>query len=290
MFPCQIVPTSSLLIGNNSGGGGGGGIRPASQPIAIIETPPHTRTTSSVSSSNRELDEKTGLAILAYLYESKSLFDDDTDIENDDELAYRRKPAVHDPVMSFFRLPEKNTRTEQRTLLERGKTLLKLYPRKENIQFITKGFLIKHGLTIRVLLVECEVEIANLWKAGIATTYEDLCDLGFQLRDLVINTSLFNVGHIVQLYKMDATSLNICVEDLLECRFVPSDLDTLQFSLPALIESNGIKARHIQLLGYSLSSLRMLGLRKSHLRMLGITMSIAINEMKWHPNEVSQMS
>lgn len=273
MFPCHIVHTSELLIGGN---------RIVSPPIAIVE--PSTKTFRS--SPARELDEKTGLAILAYLYESKSLFGNDEE-EDDDDMAFNRKPATADP---FFRLPEKSVRPEQRTLLERGKTLFKLYPRKENIHFITKSFLIKHGLTIRVLLLECETEIANLWKAGIATTYEDLCDLGFQLRDLVVSTNLFNVGHIVQLYKMDATSLNICIDDLLECRFVPSDLDTLQFSLPDLIESGGIKARHLQLLGYSLASLCMLGLRKAHLRKLGITMPIAINEMKWHPNEVSKMS
>ena len=136
---------------------------------------------------------------------------------------------------------------------------------------------------------ECEVEITNLRKAGIAATYDDLCDIGFQLTDLVVNRSLFNVGHIVQLYGMDAVSLNLSVDDLMICKFLPAELLTLQFSLPGLIEAGGIRGRHLQILGYSLSNLIQLGLTKKHLKLLGITMPIAINTLRWNPMEVNQM-
>lgn len=269
MHPCLIVPTSDLTIGPTKSS--------VSQPIAIpiVATP-----NIIISPVQRTLDEKTGLAILTYVYDNKSLFYDEDD-EDD-------RPAI--PESSFFGLPSKKKSANERSLIEKGKTLMNLYPRKDNIRFIDKWFLMKHKLTVEILISECKVEITNLKRAGILSTFEDLCEVGFRLKDLVLDRELFNVGHIVQLYGMDANSLDLTLEDLLECHFIPAELLTLQFSLPDMIENTGICGRHVQRLGYDLQSLIQLGLTKKHLKKLGITYPIAVNVMKWDPKEVSQMS
>lgn len=267
MHPCLIVPTSELSIGNKTR-------PPSSQPIPIVAP---SIIVSQPHHNHRLLDEKTGLAILTYVYDRKSLFYDDDDDEREDEA-----------VPSFFVLPGKKTTNEQ-SFIEKSKTLINLYPRKDNIRFIDKWFLLKHKLTIAILLSECKVEISNLRIAGIVTTFDDLLELGFRLSDLVINRELFNVGHIVQLFGMTAETLNITLQDLLECLFLPAELATLQFSLPLYIEENDVRGCHIQRLGYDLKSLVQLGIQKKHLKILGITYPIALNTMKWHPKEVNQM-
>ena len=192
------------------------------------------------------------------------------------------------PDTSFFVMPTKKPASE-RTLIEKGISLLNLYPKKDNIRFIDKMFLVRHGLSITVLITECKVGITNLKAAGILSTYQDLCDLGFSLKDLVIDRELFGVNHIVQLYDMDATSLGIHVHNLIECRFSPAELMTLGLSIPDMIEEKGITARHIHLIGYSLANLRQLGVTKEHMRQLGITYPMAVNVFKWDHREWNMM-
>lgn len=277
MFPCLIVPTQDLFIGVNE--------HTISQPITIpmvTLTPPVILTTPS-----RLLDEKTGLAILTYLYNSKSLFgDDDTGDDDDDDAYYNNNNRGSS---SFIPLPQKKKGYESVSIVQKTKALYNLYPRVDNIRFIDRWFLIKHGLTLYILLTECQVEITNLKKAGIVATFDDLLEIDFQITDLVVNRELFNVGHIVQLYGMDATTLKLGIEDLIECQFKPAELLTLQFSLPDMIENDGMRGRHLQTLGYDLQSLILLGLNKKHLRKLGVTLPIAVSRLGWSFKEVNEM-
>lgn len=269
MYPCLIVPTSDLFIGNE---------RPSVEPVPLIVTK-----TPLIYTTKKELDEKTGLSILSYLYNSKSLFGDDEEEEGTIDA------MPHTDADFFGSLPERKRSETEPTLFQKSKMLFNLYPKCDNIRFIDKWFLKKHKLTIRILLAECDTEITNLKKAGIVNNYDDLCELGFDMTDLVFNRTLFNAGHMVQLFDMDASTLDICVDDLRHCHFTPAELMTLRFSLPDLIETNGLKARHLLQLGYNLSSLRQLGLNRAHLKQLGITMPIAINTFKWSPKEVNEM-
>ncbi len=270
MHPCLIVPTKSLAIKNNDSKA----TKPISIPLVNVTSP------IKVSSSSRVLDEKTGLAILSHVYNSKSLFGEE---EEDDYYETNTLSS------SFIALPTKKKSTDS-SLIQKGKTLFNLYPRADNIHFINKSFLLKHGLNLTILLSECEVEITNLKKAGILSTFDDLLDLDFQMTDLVVNKELFNVGHIVQLFGMNASSLHLSVEDLLDCRFLPAELLTLDFSLADMIESNGIRWGHLKALGYDLESLKLLGFKKAHLKKLKITYPIAVNELRWNPKEVNEMS
>lgn len=268
MYPCRILPTRDLLIGNTE--------IPRSSPITIVT--PQPCAISSITTQKRVLDEKTGIAILSYVYERQSLFNSEKPILEE------RKPAM----ASFCVLPEKKPVSE-RSFIEKSKLLWDLRPVKENVRFIDKWFLLKYDITINILLTCCKVEITNLKAAGIINNYDDLCELGFEVSDLVINRELFNVNHIVQLFGMDAQSLGIILGDLLFCKFLPAELMTLNFSLPKMIESGGICGRHFELLGYDLSSLRQLGLTREHLKKLGITYPIAVNVFRWNPNEMREM-
>lgn len=268
MYPCLILPTRDLLIGNAEI------THPSSVSIVAIQPV----SISSITTQKRILDEKTGLAILTYVYERQSLFN------NEKPVVEEKKSAM----ASFCVLPEKRPVSE-RSFIEKSKLLWELRPVKENIRFIDKWFLQKYGITINILLTCCKVEITNLKAAGIISNYEDLCELGFKVSDLVVNRELFNVNHIVQLFSMDADSLGIILGDLLSCKFLPAELMTLNFSLPKMIEGGGIFDRHLRLLGYDLSSLRQLGLTREHLKKLGITYPIAVNVFKWNPSEMSEM-
>lgn len=271
MYPCLILPTRDLLIGHAE-------ITQSSATFPLVAIQPSSSFSSSSSTNRRILDEKTGLAILTYVYDRQSLF-------NNASPVVEEKKA---PVSSFFVLPEKKPATE-RSFIEKSKLLWDLRPVKENIRFIDKWFLQKHGITVNILLTCCKVEITNLKAAGIISNYEDLCELDFKLNDLVVNRELFNVNHMAQLFNMDANSLGIILGDLLSCKFLPAELMALNFSLPALIDNGGILDRHLHLLGYDLSSLRQLGLTREHLKKLGITYPIAINVFKWSPSEMNQM-
>lgn len=278
MFPCDILPTNDLLVH----------IKKRVVPVS------HAMTTSTSTTSSTwspviapqyivypPLDETTGLTILNYIYESESLF------QSKNQMIQQAPTSSG----SFFGLGFLRGATSQvvpkenPSLIDQGKLLYSLYPRKDNISQIDKYFLMKHNMSINILILDCNVPITNLRAAGIITSYEDLCDLGFEPQDLNINRELFNVGHMVQLFKMNATSMDFGLEELLTCKFCPADLLTLQFSLPGLIEDRGIQAKHLKALNYSLPDLMSLGFNRSHLQLLNINPT----QMGWAPRDVNQL-
>src|ERR1700742_9085 len=176
-FPCSIIPTSELGVSFS--------IKKSSQQ----QQQQYGRTEPIYKPSMIQyelLDETSGIAILSYIYNKMSLFDDNTEILNPLPV-YNNRPQTGSINDNFFSVPRTsssnmrdgyyNHTVEQNTsLIERGKILLSLRPTKDNIKIIDKNFLIKYNMSISILIKECHVPITNLKKAGIVTNFNDLCD------------------------------------------------------------------------------------------------------------------
>lgn len=238
-------------------------------------------------SSRTELNENSGIAILDYVFNGHSLLAEPNTTE--DPLYRHNAPT---PTDTFFALP--TFQQKESSLLDRGKALLNLWPSSQNARAIDKGFLMHHGLTIEGLIKHCRVPIIDLWEAGIVLDYNDLCDLQFKPSDLTVARELFNVNHIMQFFKQNARTLELDIVQLAQCRFSPAELSALEFSLPDMIEckndwkdSDGIRARHLKALGYSLRDLVTLGVTRLHLNKLGLYTAQEMREMGWDPHDVA---
>ena len=144
----------------------------------------------------------------------------------------------------------------------------------ENIKLIDLPFLIANDITLKVLIRDCKIKIVDLYGADIITNWHDLTQLGFSTSDLVIDRQLFNVNDICQFYGMTYSSLRdrigFSILDMMDCRFAPSELYTLGFSLATLIENKGMDREHLSILGYPLQHCKDLGFGKLHANLLSI--------------------
>jgi hypothetical protein len=277
MFPCHLVTTSDLTVRRR---------RRRKAPTNGNKTVTTKRPGNQRTRMEQPLEQTAGLKILTHLYDKLSITD----------TIYQPEP-VQLPVDTFFqgdgsrRQPPRQQQQslqqrQELTLLEKTELLLKLRPVPENIPQITKSFLRRWGLTMRTLC-ELGVALTDLYKAGIVQCYQDLLDLDFRLRDLTIDSACLSPNHMYTLFQMTGRDLNITVVDLLECRFTAAELTNMDFSLPHMIEANGIKAQHLRLLGYTPQDLRLLGVDGQHLKQLGITDRTAYQLMGWAPTQVN---
>lgn len=281
LYPCDTVPTAYLRIRKRR------------------ITTPTLPSPSSINNNNNNniiiytpLPPASGLAILRYVYDALSISDDIPQYRN----------AVDLPSDSFFGIGpstnnNNNTPPVMMSLIEKARFLNTLYPCVENIPRITRQFLIRHNITLSCLLQVCGVPIIDLRSAGICTTLDDLCELGFQITDLTNqtgNTRLFNVNHMMQLFKVGAPELAshpviaFDVRHLIAARFAPAELEALGVSVPGMIEKKQIALRHLAQLGYAPRDLYTLGVRRLHLSALGIgTPGLAAAQMRWSATEFS---
>ena len=293
MFPCELLPNTALIV--------------RTRKIHKQNRKPDERhhsnkaynsvTTTRTTSVDQELEESSGLAILKYLYDKYSFFDDIPRFES--------TPSTL-AIDSYFQggygggIQQHQTKNDKcvtsgvMSMGEKVAFLQSVKPVRENIPRITLQFLAKHHFTIAILVRECGVPMANLKKAGILTSLADLMALDFQLTDLTNltgNIECFNVGHLKQLFKTNAAKLRdegpgFDLLLLIECQFAPADLEMLEFSLPQLIEDGGVAPRYFAQLPYSPETLITMGLDRTHLRMLGLSSANAAQAiMGWTPRQ-----
>ncbi len=273
-YPCDIVPTENLRIRKR-------------RALAPEKNKRGQQQQAQLRHTYVPLPESSGLSILKYVYDAFSIMDAIPLHYNAPDL----------PGDSFFGISHSNGVEGVMSMIEKARFLATLYPRVENIPRITRSFLQRHGITVGCLLTKCRVPIIDLWSAGICTTLDDLCDLGFQITDLTNQTGdtrLFNVNHMMQLFKAGASEMAahpviaLDVRHLVVARFSPADLQALDVSLPDMIEKQQIALRHLRDMGYATRDLYALGVRLSHLRALGIgSPELATRLVGWPAKEFS---
>ncbi len=160
---------------------------------------------------------------------------------------------------------------------------------------ISKKLLMKNKISIRKLIKKFNISICDLKLSDIITCFQDLIDLNFNLRDLVENRSLFNVNHLsmicddtVTCDTMEMYGITINRSNLLECRFTPSELSTLQYDfIGNFIPNNGdepvITRDDIRDLSYSLDDcINLLLITKKDIIKLNISSRYLVRQLKWN--------
>jgi hypothetical protein len=187
---------------------------------------------------------------------------------------------AQDGHKSTFYIPESKRNTNKGTasslnLLDYVSDSLGLKT-TSNIQKIDKSSLKKNGITIEILIEDCEVAISNLRLAGILTSFEDLMELDFKPMDLTRNRELFNCNSLKTLFnadhgKMEKYGIPLGIDDIIQGKFYVSELQTLAFRLDRMIREGGIGKSQLHALNFPLEDLISLGLKKEHLIILKIS-------------------
>jgi hypothetical protein len=166
---------------------------------------------------------------------------------------------------------------------------------KDMVAGMKKTDLMEYGITIRCLIEDCGIPIANLHKSGLLRTFDDLVDLEFELSDLTIDRTLFNVNHLVQLFycnydtlveysNMKDTTLDFSIHELIKTDLHCWELQALSFSFDDYIEQKFMSKRHFGKdygLSYTLAEMSsVLGLTNQGLERLKVTQKDA-KEYGW---------
>jgi hypothetical protein len=265
--PYELLPTESLRFELEQ-----------TRPPPIIQTQSITNT--KVVKDNfisRELDEDTGRRILDYIY-------DEVSGSVTTKKKSRKKTNLSigaDGHKNSFYIPEAtNKPTSSTTFFDRISDSLGLKT-VSNVQKINMDVLKSNGVTLEVLIDECEVSITNLKQANILSTFQDLLELGFTPMDLTRNRLLFNCGTLKTLFNADHNTLikygvPIDVEHLIRGKILSSELQTLGFSFDNMINEKGIGRDQLKTLNFPLRDLMNLGFEKRHLKKLHITKEFAL--------------
>jgi len=195
---------------------------------------------------------------------------------------------------SSFYIPPPPPSSKGPSLLDRFTELVRLKPRND-IQEIDKEVLVKYEVTVKNLIMDCQVRLSDMRQANILTTFSDLMDLQFCVEDLTRNPLLFSCQSLKQVFKASYKTLVehgiiFNVAHLLKCKFKPQDLVALDYSLDELIREGQLNAKYLHMLNYSLRDLVALGFNSQHREMLKITKKKATSPYPggfgWAKNEL----
>lgn len=247
----------------------------------------------SMSMAYRELSDKSGLAILSEavaLTGGNVVFGDQRQAQKPREQTRR---GYHKET--FYMAPvEQRAPSDGPLELDRKlKQAFNIVVVSSNIKYITKDFLVRHGFTLEVLIRRCKVSIEELRLARILDSFDDLLDMKFKARDLVLDRQLFNTDKLAALYNTYYEDLRACKRfsltafDLAECQFYPNELMAIEFSFDPMISKGYISKSQLAKLKFKLADVRMLGFTADHANLLGINERDARKLFKWDPAEFS---
>lgn len=172
-------------------------------------------------------------------------------------------------------------------------------------QDLTLKWVCDRGLTLRDLASVAKVPITDLYKAGIARTFNDLLALGFRPSDLTVHRQCFNVNHLVSIFGTSYHQLRDCAacegfsfSTLIHTvpRFTGDELQTLGVTAgDLLLEADGtFDARTdcaiVTVVGLSMEEWRDIGLSAEILvDRMKITPWLARTKLRWDPPKVAQV-
>ncbi len=239
----------------------------------------------------RDLSEKSGLAILACACEltgGNVIFGATPQQQKARETS--TKKSYHKDTF-YMAQPQHAQQGDSLELDRRLKQAFNIVVVKSNIKYITKDFLQRHGFTLEVLLLRCEVAIEELRLAQILRTFDDLLDLRFKAHDLVCARQLFNTDKLAGLYSVSYEQLRACKRfsftayDLAQCQFYPNELMALDFSFEPMIARGYIDRNQLAKLKFSLADMRLLHFEPQHVVQLDISAQHARKLFKWDAHE-----
>lgn len=263
----------------------------------------------------RELDEEIGKRILSFIYRrrnekggtvggivTKTPVQNNNNNNNNRNHAYG--PSGHNET---FYIPRNNSisssnsnNNNRKNALEEGFSNLVDsvtdycgVKTKSNVQRIDKTYLMQEGITIEMLIVECQVPISEMKFARILNTFQDLVDLGFIPQDLTRgDRTLLNCDTIANLYKREREDgkkestynmilrhgVEFDIRHILLGRFRSSELMSIGYNLDEPIRRREINSYQLRALNFTLRDLTILGLEKSHLDRMEITEKLALTK------------
>lgn len=291
--PYQLLPTESLRFTPPKK------MKQKKQELRTITTTTPTEFISNLSSSvksrndfvTRELDDESGKRILEYIYDEMhgSLMTKNRREERKKKKTNPSKASLaKDGHKNTFYIPESKRNTNKSTasslnILDYVSDSLGLKT-TSNIQKIDKSSLRKNGMTIEILIEDCEVSLSNLRLAGILNSFEDLLELDFRPMDLTRNRELFNCNSLKTLFNanhdtMEKYGIPLGIDDIMLGKFYVSELQTLDFKLDRMVLERGIGKSQLHALNFPLEDLISLGLTREHLKILNISRRQALMPM-----------
>lgn len=295
-LPFEILPTTTLVsapypesrqqqerpVHSISSGGGDTKLPQSNQP----------------NKSVKYLDEEQGKKILAIIYERNGSIENAGRPQPQQQQQQQKKQH-----QSSFYVPEKATRKDEETggggggldIIDKMNDYFHIES-KGLVKHIDLPLLVKHAITLDDLIRRCGVAITDLLATGIVQGVQDLCALKFKMTDLVINTELFRVQHLPDLFQLTyiklrkMKSIRFGALDIIECNFYPNELAQLGFSFDHLINDNGINAKQLKCLNFSLADLISLNLTTENLKKLAITPRVAIEVFGWDRQEYAEFT
>jgi hypothetical protein len=244
---------------------------------------------------SRELDEETGEKIWSYIEEGRK----------NDRRKERPLPVVVDAELKEYIPIHRSKRKEKDWIDKLKEGTNEMLKKKQPRPPINLQLLVDYGITIRIMVEDCQVGISNLYQAGIVRKVEHLKLLKFDPRDLVRDRKLFSFNHLVQLFQapipvlekagIPFSLIHLIPESAGGPQFLVADLEGLQFSLDVLME-RGLNSTQLKMLAftYSLKTLRQFGLTRDYIQRLGITKEEALLHLSqggfgWKEEEFSQL-
>ena len=238
----------------------------------------------------RDLERKTGVAILKFVYSKKGSIVKSNNTANAHDL--KNKQQQHKPTFYIPDNDNRDTKTPTVTSLMADKMG---FITDENLKAINKKFLMEHNVTIYNLIVDCEVSIIELHLAGIISNFQDLLDLKFLLTDLTIGKKkLFNADKLVTFFDVTYESLkeredfSFTIFDIIEGDFYANELETLGFTFDYVMKRKYLTRQQLREFKIGLEGLKLLGFKKEYMDPLRISENFALTKLKWTLSEYTE--
>lgn len=246
MLPFELLPSQELIITKKkkkmktntlwkSGGGGGGGQEITNSGLLPISTSPPLVNWG-------KLDDTSAETLLKFIK--------DNDLEKKSIKKHQVKSSSSSlPLHIAKSLPPPTQSNPGDHQIAHFFGIVT----KDMVANMRKSDLMEYRLTLRILIQDCAIPIANLHKAGILRTFDDLVDLGFKVGDLTLDRTRFNVNHFVQLFNSNFDTLikyrDIVAFDiytLVKAGFHGWELQSLSFSFDEYIKHKFMTKRHFK--------------------------------------------
>lgn len=294
--PHETLPTLSLFPVE------AGSYRSPVPMMMTTTTPPVTATPQAVvktissgggSGEFRALDEESRKRILDYIYDHcDGRVTGDRNRKEETDL----KRGTDGHALSFFIPSLAKKEKAGPDILDVMADKLRLTT-KNNLLRVDKALLIEHGVTVRILIEQCQVKIGHLFFAKILTSFQDLMDVGFTTDDLKRDRMLFDCqalsahcGVTWDTLERHQLTLNIVKEP----HFYAQELIILKYPLGQHIDQGYVSRDTLLSLNYAMCDLVEMGFAQRHLKKLKISRELALqphpNGFGWSPQDINLLS